>query len=146
MAGAAGAHVGSGPAGVISSEALGATTVVDAFHAAPNANDTDKCLAMLAGDVMIFEEGGTEWSRDEYAAHHLEADPSFAAVSGSTISRRAVWAEGDVTWVTTEGRTTGLVGDPTIDRLTVATKVLKRGPDGWRIQHIHWSSRAAPDA
>jgi hypothetical protein len=31
-----------------------------------------------------------------------------------------------------------------VDRLTVETMLLRRHADGWRIQHIHWSSRAAP--
>lgn len=145
-AGAAGAQVGSGSVGVVSSEASEATTVVDAFHAALKVNETDKALAMLAEDAMVFEEGGAERSRDEYAAHHLKADASFAAVSEATITRRAGWADGAVAWITTEGRTTGLAGDRTIDRLTVETMVLKREPNGWRIQHIHWSSRAAPSA
>ena len=146
VAGAAGAQSTPVQSGVVSSDASAAATVVDAFHAALKANDTAGALAMLAEDVMIFEEGGAERSREEYASHHLEADASFAAVTEATITRRAGWADGAVAWITSEGRTTGLAGDRTIDRLTVETMVLKRGPDGWRIQHIHWSSRAAPGA
>ncbi len=144
--GTAVAEVSSGAVGIVSSEVTEASAVVDAFHAALKANETGKALGFLAEGVMIFEEGGAERSRDEYAAHHLEADASFAAVTEATITRRAGWAEGDVVWLTTEGRTTGLAGDRTIDRLTVETMVLKRMPEGWRIQHIHWSSRAAPEA
>ena len=29
-----------------------------------------------------------------------------------------------------------------VNRLTTETMVLKRHADGWRIHHIHWSSRA----
>jgi len=143
LAGAAQARADAAQAGVVSSEASRAAAVVSAFHAALKADDRDGALAMLAEDVMIFEEGGAERSRDEYAAHHLAADAGFAAATAVTITRRAGWADGDVAWITTEGRTTGLAGDRTIDRLTVETVILKRGPDGWRIQHIHWSSRAA---
>lgn len=143
-AGGAGAQVASESAGTVLSQSSEASDVVDAFHLALKANETDMALAWLAEDVMVFEEGGAERSRAEYAAHHLEADASFAAVTEATILRRASWADGAVAWVTSEGRTTGLAGDRTIDRLTVETMVLKRGPDGWRIQHIHWSSRAAP--
>jgi hypothetical protein len=42
----------------------------------------------------------------------------------------------------TEGRTTGRFNDRAVDRLTAETMVLTRGTDGWRIRHIHWSSRA----
>ncbi len=126
--------------------ATDAATVVDAFHAALKSGDTAAALAMLAEDVMIFEEGGAERSRDEYASHHLEADAAFASTSEATILRRAGWAEDDVAWVTSEGRTTGKSGNRDVNRLTVETMVLKRGPEGWRIHHIHWSSRAAAPA
>ncbi len=134
------------PLVAVALEAAPAAGVIDAFHAALKVGDTDKALALLAEDVVIFEEGGAERSRDEYAAHHLEADASFAAVSEAAMTRRSGWADGDIAWVMSEGRTTGLSGDRTIDRMTVETMVLKRGSEGWRIKHIHWSSQAAPDA
>jgi len=145
-AGAAGAEDGLGSAAVASPEMSEATQVVEAFHAALKADRTEAALALLAEDVMVLEEGGAERSRDEYAAHHLAADASFAAVTEATVTRRAGWVDGAVAWITTEGRTTGLAGDRTIDRLTAETMVLTRGADGWRIHHIHWSSRAAPAA
>ena len=40
------------------------------------------------------------------------------------------------------GRTTGQFNGRAVDRLTTETMVLKRLADGWRIHHIHWSSRA----
>ena len=143
-AGAAGAHE---PApspqvqGTVQAEAAEAAAVVDAFHAALKAGDTDGALAMLAGDVMIFEEGGAERSREEYASHHLGADAAFAAAVEATPARRSGWAAGDVAWIASEGRTTGTFNGRPIDRLSAETMVLKRGPDGWRIAHIHWSSR-----
>ncbi len=136
------AHDHSPAAGAVAAEAAGAAATVDAFHAALKAGDTAAALALLAPEVMIFEEGGAERSRDEYASHHLGSDAAFAAASEATVSRRSGWADGDVAWITSEGRTTGQFNGRAVDRLTAETMVLKRHADGWRIQHIHWSSRA----
>jgi len=129
-------------AGSLTTEAMEAAAVVDSFHAALKAGDTAAALALLAPDVMIFEEGGAERSRDEYASHHLGSDAAFAAASEATLSRRSGQADGDVAWVVSEGRTTGQFNGRAVDRLTTETMVLKRHAGGWRIHHIHWSSRA----
>ena len=62
------------------------------------------------------------------------------------MTRRAGDASGEVAWITSEGRTTGEFNGRAVDRLTVETMLLRRHGDGWRIHHIHWSSRAAPAA
>lgn len=144
-AGAAAAHDPAPPSqvqGTVQAEAAEAAAVVDAFHAALEAGNTDGALAMLAEDVMVLEEGGAERSRAEYASHHLAADAAFAAAVEATPARRSGWAAGDVAWIASEGRTTGTFNGRAVDRLSAETMVLKRGPDGWRIHHIHWSSRA----
>ena len=67
---------------------------------------------------------------------------AFAAASEATVTRRSGWADGDIAWIASEGRTTGQFNGRAVDRLTTETMVLKRHADGWRIHHIHWSSRA----
>ena len=136
------AHGHDHAAGSVAAEAAGAATAVDAFHAALKAGDTAAALTLLAPEVMIFEEGVAERSRDEYASHHLGADAAFAAATAAGISHRSGWADGDVAWIATEGRTTGQFNGRPVDRLSAETMVLKRHADGWRIHHIHWSSRA----
>ena len=136
------AHGHDQAAGSVAAEAADAAVAVDAFHAALKAGDKAAALALMAPDVMIFEEGGAERSRDEYASHHLGSDAAFAAASEATVARRSGWADGDVAWITSEGRTTGQFNGRAVDRLTTETMVLKRHADGWRIHHIHWSSRA----
>jgi ketosteroid isomerase-like protein len=119
-----------------------AIAVVDAFHAALGSGDVEAVLALLAEDVVVLEEGGAERSREEYAGHHLPADMAYAAATEAEITRRVAWAEGDVAWVLTEGRTTGAFNGRPVDRLTAETMILHRDGDVWRIRHIHWSSRA----
>ena len=119
-----------------------AAAALDAFHAALRAGDRDAALALLAEDALIFEAGGAERSRAEYASHHLGADAAFAVATEATVTRRSGDASGDVAWITSEGRTTGTFNGRAVDRITAETVLLRRHGDGWRIHHIHWSSRA----
>lgn len=136
------AHGANHAAPSLDAQAAEAAMTVDAFHAALEARNTDAALALLAPDVMIFEEGGAERSRDEYASHHLVSDAAFASATEATVARRSGRAAGDVAWITSEGRTAGEFSGRAVDRLTTETMVLRRHADGWRIHHIHWSSRA----
>lgn len=117
--------------------------IVDAFHTALDRGDTVAALSFLADDALIFEEGGVERGKAEYAAHHLAADAAFSKAVPSKMLRRSGGAEGDVAWVVSEGRTTGTFKDRPVDRHTAETMLLRREGDTWRIAHIHWSSRDA---
>lgn len=134
--------VSTGSVQRVSDAAAPAVAVVDAFHAALGSGDPEAVLSLLTEDVMVLEEGGAERSRDEYAGHHLPADMTFAAATTAEVTRRAAWVEGDVAWVLTEGRTVGAFKGRPVDRLTAETMILHRQDGGWRIRHIHWSSRA----
>ena len=134
------------PVAALAADTAAPVATVAAFHAALSRADRTAVLALLADDVLIFEEGGAELSRAEYAAHHLAADAVHAAATRQTVTRRIARAEGGTAWIATQGRTTGLHKGKPCDRLTVETMVLRNGADGWRIQHIHWSSRAPAKA
>lgn len=127
---------------VVDEAAAPAIAIVDAFHAALSSGERDAVLALLTGDVMVLEEGGAERSREEYAGHHLPADMAYAAATEADVTRRVAWVEGGIAWVLTEGRTSGTFNGRPVDRLTAETMILHRQADGWRIRHIHWSSRA----
>lgn len=119
-----------------------AMALVDAFHVALGRGDTEAALDLLAPDVVIFEDGAAERSRENYASHHLPADIAFAAMTNTEVNRRAAWVEGETAWVLTEGRLTGESDGRPIDRLTAETMVLQHRNGIWLIRHIHWSSRA----
>jgi ketosteroid isomerase-like protein len=120
-----------------------AATTVDAFHAALARNDTSAALELLADDALVFEGGNAERSKAEYASHHAAADAAFSSAVASSLLRRSGHAAGDFAWVASEGRTTGRFKDRPVDRLTTESMLLRREAKGWRIIHIHWSSRAA---
>ena len=115
-------------------------SVVDRFHAALERGDTTAALALMADDVLVFEQGGAERSKAEYAGHHAAADAEFARATESLFSGRRVQLSGNMALVTTETRTTGRFRDRDVNSAGVETMVLRRSRDGWRIVHIHWSS------
>ena len=53
-------------------------------------------------------------------------------------------AVGEIAWIATEGRIEAHAAGKPADRLTTETVILRRTPAGWRIVHVHWSSRVAP--
>ena len=130
----------TGAPAALSSSALGAARTVDAFHAALRRGDTRSASNMLAGDVLIFEGGGVERSKAEYASHHLGADAAFTQAVPSVMTRRSGNAVGAMAWIASEGRTTGTYNGKLVDRVTAETMVLRRIGREWKIVHIHWSS------
>ena len=115
--------------------------VVDAFHAALDAGDREAVLARLSEDVVIFESGGAEMSRQEYASHHLGGDITFSAAVEREITDRRDYVAGDMAYVLSRTRTTGTFREREIDSVGVETMILHRQEGTWRIVHIHWSSR-----
>ncbi len=132
-----------GPSGdAVAASGRRAAEVVHAFHTALRRGDTRSAAALLADDALIFESGGVERSKAEYAAHHLPADAAFSKAVPAARTRRTGYAIGDLAWIATEGRTTGTYKDKPVDRITTETMVLRRNGNSWNIVHIHWSSAA----
>jgi ketosteroid isomerase-like protein len=120
----------------------GADSTVDAFHAALSRGDAKAAEALLADDALIFEEGGAERSKAEYAAQHLPADIAFSQLVAPSLTRRSGAVEGALAWVSSEGRISGTYKGKAIDRATTETMILRRVGSEWKIVHIHWSSAA----
>ena len=124
----------------LSASARGAAETVDTFHAALHRGDTRAAAALLAEDALIFESGGVERSKAEYAGHHLPADAEFSRLVSSVVNRRAGNSNGSLAWIASEGRTTGTYKGKALDLMTTETMLLRRTSSGWKIVHIHWSS------
>jgi ketosteroid isomerase-like protein len=137
------AHERAPQARALSPLARSAAASVDAFHAALRRGDTRSAAALLSEDALIFEAGGAEHSKTEYAEHHLPADAEFSRAVSSVVSRRAGHADGSLAWIGTEGRTTGTFRGKALDQRTTETMILRRAGGSWKIVHIHWSSAAA---
>ena len=128
--------------GAVAPSARPAAAVVDTFHAALRRGDTKAEQSYLAESALIYESGGVERGRKEYASHHLGADSAFAQAVPGKVTRRGGEAVGNIAWIATEGRTTGTYKDKAVDRVTAETMVLHRVGRAWKIVHIHWSSAA----
>ena len=138
---AAGGH--SHDPGTLAHTSQAPAETVDAFFKALAAGDLAKAESLLDPDVRIFESGGVERSAKEYAAHHMQGDAAFLKTATQAVSARTGAAVGDLAWVASEQRITGTSRDKPVDILSTETMVLQKTSDGWRIVHIHWSSRPA---
>ena len=120
-----------------------AGAVVEAFHLALGRGDTRAAAALLTDDALIFESGGVERGKAEYAAHHLAADAAFAKVTTRMVTRRSGRADGSTVWIASESTTRGSFKNKPINSVSTETMILRRDRSGWRIAHVHWSSANA---
>lgn len=114
---------------------------VRAFHAALAAGDSVAALRLLAPDAVILEAGGLE-TRAQYREHHLPGDLAYAKAVPSDRARPTIVVSGDVAWVVGTSRTTGIYRERPVNSTGAELMVLSRGPSGWVIRAVHWSSRA----
>lgn len=125
--------------GAADSAAVAAT--VDRFHSAVAAGDSVLALSLLASDVVVLESGGME-TRDEFRARHLAADIAFAQAVKSERGPVRVIVRGDVAWASSTSTSAGEYRGRQVNSSGAELMVLSRTPQGWRINAIHWSSRA----
>lgn len=115
--------------------------VVDQFSAAIRAAKLDQAARLLDEKVLVLESGGSERSRDEYLGEHAIADAAFMQNAKQQPRFRRARVEGAMAWVGTESIVThDSDGKKELVRST-ESMVLRKAADGWKIVHIHWSSR-----
>lgn len=123
--------------------ALEPKAVVEAFHLALHDGKRARVLEMLSPNVVIYEGGGTQRSRAEYASHHLESDLAFSAA----IHRKKVDVHervgDDIAWVITRSVLRGTFRKKKLHLEQTETIVLEKSEGKWVIVHAHWSSRSA---
>lgn len=136
------AHAGASAVAQADGEAAkAALAVVERFERALAGGDRNAALGALAPDLVVFESGHAERSREEYAASHLDADIAFLKTAQATLISRRATAAGDGAMVLSESRVRSEREGKTTNRISLETLLLRNTADGWRITHIHWSSR-----
>jgi mono/diheme cytochrome c family protein len=122
--------------------------VAQALNAALFSGDVGAVEALLDPQVLVLESGGAERSRAEYLAHHVKSDMEFLKDTQYTVLQQTGDREGDLAWVASEASITGVSAGNPVALMSTETLVLKKAAKGWRIVHIHWSSRpsAGPSA
>ena len=123
---------------------LAPTAVAAAYLDAMESGDLDAAEKLFAGDSSIYESGGQEGTWKHYREHHL--GPEVDAVASFTISRGESESsrsqDGSMAYVAWPIEyKIELRDDRTIESKGTGTFVLTRGDDGYRIRHLHWSSR-----
>lgn len=130
---------------VIPKSAQAVVAVVDAFSDALKRGDIARASGYLHPDLLVLESGGAERNRAEYLTEHAGADAEFLREATIVPLARRAEASGSLAWVASESRIEYPREGATKRVLSTETMVLRRGADGWKIVHIHWSSRPAPE-
>ncbi|HJU87663.1 MAG TPA: nuclear transport factor 2 family protein [Gemmatimonadota bacterium] len=114
--------------------------VVHGFKTALAAGDSVAAIGFLHPDLVVYEGGDSE-SLAEYRAGHLATDMEFAAgVETTALEQGVIVRPGMALWVSESASKGEFRGRP-IDSHGTETIVLLPTDAGWRILHIHWSSR-----
>jgi len=125
----------------VPASASAAATVVDRFFAALSSGDLAQAGAQLDPNVVILESGGAEHSAAEYLGGHAKGDAQFLKGSHHVLNRRTARAAGDLVWIASESELHVEKDGKPSTLASTETMVLRSGKDGWKIVHIHWSSR-----
>ena len=118
-----------------------AVDVAERFNTALSNGDLAMVGSLLAADVLILESGGAERSREEYLGHHAVSDAAFLKGAHRQLLRQRARVAGEFAWVGTESELHAQKDGKPLTVQSTETMVLKQTADGWRIVHIHWSSR-----
>ncbi len=110
------------------------------FKAALQNGDVEAAMAILHTDVRIFEGGHSE-TRGQYQSGHLEVDMAFARDVESATTWDRVVLGGQMALYLNEYTLTGEFHGRPIEMQGTETIVLIPTDRGWKIRHIHWSSR-----
>lgn len=128
---------------IVAPAAADAVAAVDRFSAALGTGALETAAVELDPGVLILESGGVERSRDEYLAGHAKSDAAFLKAAHVTLKRRTAQTAGDLAWVASESEIHAMKGNDMLMIASTETMVVRRTDQGWKIVHIHWSSRRA---
>ena len=121
-------------------ESAAIRSVVQGFKAALAVGDSTAAISFLHADLIVYEGGHAE-TLAEYRAGHLAADMEFAAATATeALTQGLVVRDGMALWVS-ETETKGEFRGRAIESLGTETIVLLLIDGGWKILHVHWSSR-----
>jgi len=129
------------PAIDVPDDAKAAAATVDRFFAALKAGELDKAGAELDPAVLILESGGAERSAEEYLGGHAKGDAVFLKDAHHRLLHRKARASGEMAWVASESELHVERDGKPATILSTETMILESGDAGWKIVHIHWSSR-----
>ena len=121
---------------------VGAAAVLASYKLALERRDLSGVDALFARDAVVIESGKVEGTYEAYRDHHL--GPELAEFKSFTFEnyQAQIRLEGPIA-VATETYSYRIVtkSDEVVDRLGVASSVLKWNGQAWQIVSMHSSSR-----
>lgn len=130
----------------VSPDAADAVAALERFSTALSAGNLEAAGAELDPSVLILESGGAERSSAEYLGGHAKSDAAFLKGAHVTLKRRTAHAVADLAWVGSESEIHATKDGKPMAVASTESAVLKKTTDGWKIVHLHWSSRRLSDA
>jgi len=121
--------------------AQAAAATVDRFFDALSAGDIEQAGAELDPQVIILESGSAEHSAAEYLGGHARDDAEFLKTAQQNLGRRTARVSGDLAWIASESDLDVQQDGKPVTIASTETMVLRSTDAGWKIVHIHWSSR-----
>ena len=121
--------------------AKAAAATVDRFFAALSTGKLDKASAELDPDVIVLESGSVERSAAEYLGGHAKGDAEFLKGVQHKLLSRTAKVSAELAWVASESELHVQKDGKPVTILSTETMVLRSTDTGWKIVHIHWSSR-----
>jgi ketosteroid isomerase-like protein len=125
-----------------SAQDLTPAQTVARFHQALAQGEIAQVVQYLDPALVVFENGQAEYGLAEYREKHLPHDLDYSRQVQRQMGPQAEQLAGDWAWVSSQVVVSGQVGGKQTRKQQLETMMLKRGPDGWKIVHIHWSARA----
>lgn len=118
----------------------GVREVAERFREALESADSATVLELLHEDVRVYEGGYAE-TLEEYRSDHLPVDIEFAEAVEAETRRDEVVPGEDLALYLREYSVSGTFQDQDVEAEGTETLGMVPTGEGWRIRHIHWSSR-----
>lgn len=136
-----GLALGDTPQFDVPDAAQAAAATVDRFFDALLAGDLKQAGTELDPEVIILESGDAEHSAAEYLRAHAKDDAEFLKAAQQNLGRRTARVSGELAWIASESELHVQQDGKPMTILSTETMVLRSTDAGWKIVHIHWSSR-----
>jgi ketosteroid isomerase-like protein len=119
-----------------------AEQVVNAFMADLASGQLEAARQLMTPEAVVMANGQVLGNRDGYIDGAAKGDADALRVTQRDLLHRDVKTSADVGWVLSEKRLRGAQGPQGPREIVVTeTMLLAKTAGGWKITHVHWSSR-----
>ena len=120
-----------------------AVQVVNDFMAALADGQLDAARQFMAPNAMVVANGQVLGNRDGYIDGAAKGDAAALKTVERVLVHRDAQVAADTAWVLSEKRVRAAGAPDGPSEPVFETMLLARTSSGWKISHIHWSTRPA---